>query len=128
MKYKKNRIFKRTKKNKIGKKNRFSNKKTKSILPLIKEYIVNLHIKNKNKNLTYIYAEDIANEFNCPIHIIKQCLHKLNLEGWLSKKYNHAPLDSPRSIFPLNNSMWCASFYIIKENKILSAIRNKSKL
>lgn len=65
-------------------------------------------------------AEGIAREILVKTHKVRQALHKLNLEGIVTQKKNHAPHDSKRDWWHGgSDSSWMASFYykVVKQDE-----------
>jgi hypothetical protein len=84
------------------------NKLSKQLREKIKNSIIEGHSENSR-----FTAERIALSFKVRTHLIRQILHELNLEGYVSKKYNNPPHDSTRDYWCCNGvSSWQASYYI----------------
>jgi transcription initiation factor IIE alpha subunit len=69
-----------------------------------------------NTTETYVTAEKIAKEMQVKVHLVRQALHKLNLEGLVGKKQNRPPHDSTRDRWGGWDSSWRASTYEVLKN------------
>ena len=77
----------------------------KQVYDQTKEFIINL----ENDRFS---AEEVAKELRVKVHLVRQALHKLNLEGIVSQKSNNPPHDSTRDPWGYgSDSSWIASIY-----------------
>lgn len=69
----------------------------------------------------WVKAEDIASELRAKVPMVRQCFHKLNLEGILSQASNDGPHDSHRNRGMFGSdafvSAWVASLYYVRKPK-----------
>ena len=85
----------------------------------IKEQVLILIKKEKEKGSFYIQKEDVARILQVKECQVEQVFHQLNLEGILTKAVHHAPHDSQRDPWGfIGNMAWSGDLYyfVRKEN------------
>jgi len=82
-----------------------------------KEFISTLEDRSRRNEYwkRFVTAEEISGHYKVRTHLVEQALHKLNLEGIVSKGLNSPPHDSRRDGWYGDDSSWSATRYMVLE-------------